>query len=100
MYLIKVNKAKVCTIVDQITRCTLESAQYSIGKKNGCVIAKLGWLSKRNSGKLYGLIVVYLASKSQADKFFKKRLFEVGGESAYTDIWKEQNFEDRCCFNC
>ncbi len=45
-------------------------------------------------------MVVYLASKSQAVKFFDKGHFEVGGESVYTDIWKEQNPEDRCCFNC
>ncbi len=64
------------------------------------MIAKLGWLSKRDSGKLYGSMVVYLASKSQADKFLKKGFFEVGGKSVYTDIWKEQNPGDRRCFNC
>ena len=31
-------------------------------------------------------MVVYLASKVQADKFFEKRLFEMEGESAYTNI--------------
>ena len=100
MYPIKVNGAKACTVVDRITGRTLESARHSIGEENGCVIAKLGWLSKRDSGKLYGSMVVYLASKSQADKFLEKGLFEVGGESAYTDIWKEQNPGDRRCFNC
>ncbi len=45
-------------------------------------------------------MVIYLANKSQADRFLEKELFEVGGESAYTDIWKEQNPGDRRCFNC
>ena len=78
MYPIKVNGAKACTVVDRITGRTLESAWHSIGEENRCVIAKLGWLSKRDSGKLYGSMVVYLASKSQADKFLAKELFEVG----------------------
>ena len=45
-------------------------------------------------------MVVYLARKSQADKFLEKELFEVGGESVYIDIWKEQNLGDCCYFNC
>lgn len=45
-------------------------------------------------------MVVYLASKSQADKFLEKELFKVGGESAYTDIWNDQNLSDRRYFNC
>lgn len=86
MYPIKVNGAKACTIVDQRQECILESARHTIGKKNGYVIAQLGWLSKRDSGKLYGLMIIYLASKSQADKFLEKRLFEVRKKSIYTDI--------------
>ena len=78
----------------------MESACRAIGEENGCVVAKLGWLSKRNSEKLYGSMVVYLASKVQADKFLEKGLFEEGGESAYTDIWKERTPGNRRCFNC
>ncbi len=100
MYPIKVNGAKACTVLDRITGRTLESAWHSIGEKNGCVIAKLGWLSKCDSGKLYGSMVVYLTSKSQSDKFLEKGLFEVGGKSAYTDLWKEHNPRDRRFFNC
>ncbi len=44
-------------------------------------------------------MVVYLASKSQVDNFLEKRLFEIRGESAYTDIWKEQNPGERRYFN-
>ncbi len=51
-YPIKVNGAKAYTVVDRITVRTLESAQHSIGEENGCVIAKLGWLSKCDSGKI------------------------------------------------
>ncbi len=100
MYLIKVNGAKACTVADQITGHTFESVRHSIREENGCVIVKLGWLSKRDSEKLYGSTVVYLASNSQADKFLEKGLCEEGGKSAYTDIWKEQNPGDRRCFNC
>ena len=52
MYPIKINGAKACTVVDQITGRVLESARHAIEEKNGCVIAKLGRLSKRDSGKL------------------------------------------------
>lgn len=100
MYPIKVNGAKACTVVDRITGRILDLARQSIGEENGCVIAKLGWLSKRDSGKLYGSMFVYLASKSQVDKFLEKGLFEIGGESVYTDIWREQSPENRPCFNC
>ena len=52
-----------------------ESARWAIREKNEYVVAKLGWLSKRDSGKLYGSIVVYFASKVQADKFLEKKTF-------------------------
>lgn len=31
-------------------------------------------------------MVVYLANKSQADKFLKKKLFEIEGKNIYIDI--------------
>lgn len=89
MYPIKVNRAKACIVVDQTTRRIFESAQYTIEEKNSYVIAKLGWLSKCNSEKLYRSMIVYLTSKSQANKFLEKKLFEVERKSAYTDIWKD-----------
>lgn len=100
MYLIKVNGAKAYTVVDRITGRILHSSRQCIEEENGCLIAKLGWLSKQDLGKLYRSMVVYLTSKSQADKFLKKRLFEGGGKSICIDIWREQNPEDRRYFNC
>lgn len=43
---------------------------------------------------------MYLLSKTQADKFVEQSLFEVGGESAYTDVWHDTNPSERRCFNC
>lgn len=46
-------------------------------------------LSKLGIGKLYGSMVVCLADKKQADAFLEKGVIEVGGETAYTELWQE-----------
>lgn len=97
---VKINGARATAVLDPMTGRILESARTAIGEENKCTIAKLGWLSKRDSGKLYGSMVVHLASKALADKFLEQGLFEVGGESAYTDVWHDTNPSDRRCFNC
>ena len=55
-------------------------------KKNRYIVVKLGWLSKQDSKKLYRSIVIYFASKKQANKFLDKKLFKLKKESAYIDI--------------
>lgn len=74
---------------------------YNIGSNNGIYhgVSLLGhWggkqmcnniiklLNKRDLRKVYKSMVVYLDSKLQADKFFKKRLFKIEKENAYTNI--------------
>lgn len=41
IYPIKVNRAKACTVIDQIIRYIFELAWYIIEEKNGYVVAKL-----------------------------------------------------------
>lgn len=96
----KVKGAKATAVLDSITRRISESARRVIGEGNNRTIAKVGWLSKKDSGKLYGSIVVHLISKPQADKFVKQGLFEVGEESACTDVWHNANPAERRCFKC
>ena len=37
-----------------------------LGKENNIYIAQIGWLSKKDTGKAYKLIVVYIIKSSEA----------------------------------
>lgn len=78
----------------------LESARRALGEENNCTIAKIGWLSKKDSGKLYESMVVHFISKTQVDKFVEQGLFKVGDESTYTDMWHDTNPSEKRYFNC
>ena len=37
-----------------------------LGKENNVYIAQIGWLSRKDIGKVYGLMVVYVTKSSKA----------------------------------
>jgi hypothetical protein len=46
-------------------------------------VAKIAWLSRRDSGKAYGSMVVYVTKSSKAARLLQEQYFHVAGESAY-----------------
>lgn len=83
-----------------MTKWILESARTVLGEKNNCTIAKMGWLSKKDSRKLYESMIIYFICKTQLDKFVEQGLFKVVVENTYTDISYNTNPFEKGCFNC
>ena len=42
-----------------------------LGKENNVGIAQIGWLSKKDTGKVYGLIVIYVTKSSKAARLLR-----------------------------
>ena len=65
MYPVKVDNVNRTTILDQDGK-VLPSAAEVLGKENNVHIAKIGWLSRKDTGKAYGSMVVYITKGSEA----------------------------------
>lgn len=86
-------------VLDMDTSRITPQAASSIGEENGgLAIGRIGWLSQ--PGKKYGLMVVYLKDKAQADRMLARGFIEVGVKSATTQIWEEKGKGKQRCFNC
>lgn len=59
----------------------------ALGRENEVNIAKISWLSKKDTSKAYGSMVVYVTKRAEAEKLLNEQDFHVAGESAYTRIF-------------
>lgn len=60
-------------ILDANTNQVANNAKDIVSNSNsGSKITRIGWLSKLGTGKLYGLLMIYLINKNQAEAFFEK----------------------------
>jgi hypothetical protein len=57
------------------------------------------WLSRRDQGKAYGSMVVYVTKGSEAVRLLQGQYFHVAGESAYTEVY-EHRVGPTQCYNC
>ena len=57
-------------------------------KENNVYIAQIGWLSKKDIGKVYRLIVVYVTKSSEVARLLRDQYFYIIGESAYVRTYK------------
>lgn len=76
-----------------------DDAKERLGDENGVKIAKIVWLSKKDTTKAYGSLVVYLTKGSDAMKLLHGQYFDLNGESAFTTIF-EQRIKPIQCYNC
>ncbi|PWI64620.1 hypothetical protein PCL_09477 [Purpureocillium lilacinum] len=58
----------------------------ALGAENNVNIAKLSWLSKKESGKAYGSMVVYVTKESDARRLVDGHYFVIASESATTNV--------------
>ena len=56
--------------------------------ENEATVAKIAWLSRKESLKAYGSIVVYLTKRTDAQRLLVDRFFHIGGESSVTSVFK------------
>ena len=60
----------------------------SLGKENDVRIAKMAWLSKKETAKAYGSMVVYVTKGSDAVRLLQGQYFHIAGEFAYTSVYE------------
>lgn len=91
-YPVKVNRARATAILDPLSGRVADNAKEVVSNNNnGLMVTRVGWLSRVGTGKLYRSMVLCLAGKKEADLLISKCLIEIGGETAYTKAFQEQN---------
>lgn len=71
----------------------------ALGRENEVNIAKISWLSKKDTSKAYGSMVVYVTKRAEAEKLLTEQYFHVAGESAVTRVF-EPRLNLHQCYNC
>ena len=98
LYPVKVDNANRIAILDQDGKL-LPGATEALGKENDVQIAKIAWLSRKDTGKAYGSMVVYVTKSSEAMRLLQGQYFHVAGESAYTRAF-EPRYGPLQCYRC
>jgi hypothetical protein len=98
LYPVKVDNANRTAILDQDGKVLPGTAEV-LGKENDVHIAKIAWLSRKDAGKVYGSMVVYVTKGSEAMRLLKGQYFHVAGESAYTRAF-EPRYGPLQCYRC
>jgi hypothetical protein len=68
-------------------------------KENEVKIAKVSWLSRKDSPKAYGSMVVYVTKRADAARLLEGQYFNVDGESAFTRVFESRRRPVQC-FKC
>jgi Zinc knuckle len=98
LYPVKVDNANRSAVLDAHGK-VLPGAAEVLGKENDVNIAKIAWLSRRDEGKAYGSMVVYVTKGSDAARLLQDQYFHLAGESAYTSIF-EPRYGPKQCYRC
>jgi hypothetical protein len=98
LYPVKIDNANRTAVLDADGNI-LSGAAEALGKENNVSIAKISWLSKKDSNKAYGSMVVYITKATEARRLIEGNYFDIAGESAYTRIFEPQTGPAQC-FNC
>ncbi|EED17393.1 conserved hypothetical protein [Talaromyces stipitatus ATCC 10500] len=88
LYPVKIDNANQTAVLDADGNI-LPGAVEVLGKENNVNIAKISWISKKDSNKAYGSIVVYITKGTDAKQLIDGNYFDITGESAYTRIFEQ-----------
>lgn len=98
LYPVKIDSARRDFILDEFNQVRPEAAEI-LSKENNVQIAKVNWLSNKDSHKAYGSFVAYLTTSEHAATILEYQWLNVGGESAKANRFKRTNSEP-ICYNC
>jgi hypothetical protein len=98
LYPVRIDNANRIAILDT-DGSILPGAAEALGKENEVNIAKIAWLSRRDSAKAYGSMVIYVTKGSDAKRLLEGKYFHLAGESAYTNTF-EPRIGPIQCYNC
>jgi hypothetical protein len=76
-----------------------EEAAGMVAKENDVRVHKIQWLSKPDTGKIHGSMVLYLARSQDAEKLLRDGRVEVDGETAFARPYERRTGPMRC-FKC
>ena len=95
LYPIKIDNANRTAILE-------ENGQLRPGvvdmmeKENEVKNAKVSRLSRKDSGKAYGSMVVYVSKGSDAIRLLQGQYFQVAGQSAFTQVFEPRRGQTQC----
>lgn len=98
LYPIKVDSVNKAAVLDEKDEIRAEAAA-AFSEENEATVAKIAWLSRKESGKAYGSMVVYLTKGTDAQRFLADGFFHAGGESDVTSAF-EYRPRPMQCYNC
>lgn len=97
-YPVKVGNACRTAVLDENGELRVGVTEM-LEKENEVNIARLSWLSRKDSPKAYGSMVVYVTKRAVAAGLLKGQYSHVAGESAYTRIVEPKRGLMQC-FKC
>jgi hypothetical protein len=89
LYPVKVDNANRTAVLDAEGN-VLPGAAEALGAENNVDIAKISWLSNKESGKAYGSMVVYVTKGNDAKRLVDGHYFDLAGESACTNVFESR----------
>ena len=96
LYPIKIDNVRTSSVLHP-DGTLKEEIKETLSNENNTEIARLGWLSAKQTGKAFGSMVVYLTKSSEAQRILQKGYFDIGGESAYARYFERHPPK---CFSC
>jgi hypothetical protein len=98
LYPVKVDNANRAAILGEGEAIRPETMK-ELGEENEVSIAKMVWLSRKDTAKQYGTMVVYVTRGSDAARLLQGQYFHIAGESAYTRVYEVRKGPTQC-YNC
>lgn len=97
-YPVKVDNTCRTAVLDENGELRVGATEL-MEKENEVKIAKLSWLSRKDSPKAYGSMVVYVTKRADAARLLEGQYFNVDGESAFTRVFESRRGPMQC-FKC
>ncbi|KAJ5085332.1 hypothetical protein N7532_010103 [Penicillium argentinense] len=98
LYPIKVDSVNKAVVLDEKDEIRA-GATAAFSEENEVTVAKIAWLSRKESAKAYGSMVVYLTKGTDARRLLADGFFHAGGESGVTSAF-EYRPRPMQCYNC
>ncbi|KAJ5264619.1 hypothetical protein N7505_007412 [Penicillium chrysogenum] len=98
LYPIKVDSVNKAVVLDEKDEIRA-GATAAFSEENEVTVAKIAWLSRKESAKAYGSMVVYLTRGTDARRLLADGFFHAGGESGVTSTFQHRPRPTQC-YNC
>ncbi len=98
LYPLKIDNVNRIVILNQ-DGSIRDGVAKTFGKENNVHIAKIAWLSNKDTAKAYGSMVIYVTKNSEATRLLQEQYLNVEGESAFTRVFELRSGPVQC-YNC